>query len=107
MGHEIHPASSPAHRRLQSPSSPFSAPRRAALSTREEPDLSWRALVYRHQFLLLMLGVLLFLCTVYLYFAITLGTGNSCAGLTGVQKEICSLSSKDKTRRVGARALLI
>ncbi|EFJ12850.1 hypothetical protein SELMODRAFT_425042 [Selaginella moellendorffii] len=106
MGHEIHPASSPAHRRLQSPSSPFSAPRRAALSTREEPDLSWRALVYRHQFLLLMLGVLLFLCTVYLYFAITLGTGNSCAGLTGVQKEICSLSSKDKTRRVGARALL-
>lgn len=52
---------------------------------------SWSTLVQRHRFLLTALVLLTFLCTVYLYFAVTLGSSGSCSGLTGVQKASCQL----------------
>ncbi|KAA0034943.1 hypothetical protein IC582_008560 [Cucumis melo] len=53
---------------------------------------SWSTLFKRHRFLLTALALLTFLCTIYLYFAITLGaTASSCSGLTGTQRELCRL----------------
>ncbi|XP_023523364.1 uncharacterized protein LOC111787579 [Cucurbita pepo subsp. pepo] len=53
---------------------------------------SWSTLFNRHRYLLTALALLTCLCTIYLYFAITLGaTASSCAGLTGAQKELCHL----------------
>ncbi|XP_061337971.1 uncharacterized protein LOC133284867 [Gastrolobium bilobum] len=52
---------------------------------------SWSALVQRHRFLLTALVLLTFLCTVYLYFAVTLGATSTCTGLTGAQKASCQL----------------
>ncbi|XP_022948745.1 uncharacterized protein LOC111452323 [Cucurbita moschata] len=53
---------------------------------------SWSTLFNRHRFLLTALALLTCLCTIYLYFAITLGaTASSCSGLTGAQKELCHL----------------
>ncbi|KAG7025704.1 hypothetical protein SDJN02_12202, partial [Cucurbita argyrosperma subsp. argyrosperma] len=51
---------------------------------------SWSTLVQRHRFLLTALVLLTFLCTIYLYFAVTLGS-SSCSGLTGAQKAQCQL----------------
>ncbi|KAJ4718686.1 Ephrin-A3 [Melia azedarach] len=50
---------------------------------------SWSSLVERHRFLLTALVLLAFLCTVYLYFAVTLGATGTCSGLTGNQKALC------------------
>ncbi|KAJ8755522.1 hypothetical protein K2173_019320 [Erythroxylum novogranatense] len=50
---------------------------------------SWSTLVERHRFLLTALALLTFLCTIYLYFAVTLGATDSCAGLTGKEKAWC------------------
>ncbi|OIT04480.1 hypothetical protein A4A49_06675 [Nicotiana attenuata] len=52
---------------------------------------SCSTLLQRHRFLLTALGLLAFLCTIYLYFAVTLGAGagDSCSGLTGTQKAAC------------------
>lgn len=55
------------------------------------PDISWRSLGQRHKFLLYMLALLALLCTVYLYFAVTLGTSDSCSGLGGAQRVRCQL----------------
>ena len=88
MGNEILPFS-PAHRRLSNP--PFPSPIKRSLSG---PDAGWQSLVRRHKFLLYTLGVLTFLCTIYLYFAITLGTRDSCSGLGGTQRAICQLAAK-------------
>ncbi|XP_050204624.1 uncharacterized protein LOC126654716 isoform X2 [Mercurialis annua] len=52
---------------------------------------SCSTLVQRHRFLLTALVLLTFLCTVYLYFAITLGETGSCFGLSGKQKALCNL----------------
>lgn len=52
---------------------------------------SWSTLLRRHRFLLTALVLLAFLCTVYLYFAITLGAAGSCSGLTGRKKALCQL----------------
>ncbi|XP_038899690.1 uncharacterized protein LOC120086949 [Benincasa hispida] len=52
---------------------------------------SWSTLVQRHHFLLTALALLTFLCTIYLYFAVTLGSSSSCFGLTGTQKAKCQL----------------
>ncbi|ERM97279.1 hypothetical protein AMTRI_Chr01g126700 [Amborella trichopoda] len=51
----------------------------------------WANLFQRHRFLLTMLAVLGFLCTVYLYFAVTLGPTVSCSGLNGAKKSLCEL----------------
>ncbi|MCO5597489.1 hypothetical protein L7F22_051567 [Adiantum nelumboides] len=96
MGHDNHTVMSPAHRRNQNPASPSASLFRRS-SPREEPDLSWMALFRRHRFLLLMLALLAFLCTVYLYFAIKLGADN-CSGLIGKDEALCRLKkSKVKT----------
>ena len=48
----------------------------------------------RHKFLLYTLGLLTLLCTIYLYFAITLGTRDSCSGLGGAQRALCQVGVK-------------
>ncbi|KAK2651743.1 hypothetical protein Ddye_011599 [Dipteronia dyeriana] len=54
---------------------------------------SWSTLAQRHRFLLTALVLLVFLCTIYLYFAVTLGstTTTTCSGLTGTQKAMCQI----------------
>lgn len=49
------------------------------------------ALLQRHRFLLTALGLLAFLCTIYLYFAVTLGPSDTCSGFTGAEKAACHL----------------
>ncbi|XP_077222985.1 uncharacterized protein LOC143856606 [Tasmannia lanceolata] len=79
------------HRRSQNPfSSPSPSFRKALLARDELGTLS--TVLQRHRFLLTMLAVLAFLCTVYLYFAVTLGAGDSCSGLTGTEKAVCRLA---------------
>ncbi|XP_071725220.1 uncharacterized protein [Rutidosis leptorrhynchoides] len=74
------------------------SPRRKSASFKKQFDLSWSALVQRHRFLLTALVLLAFLCTVYLYFAITLGdTMTSCSGLKGKQKALCHLQHAKTT----------
>ncbi|KAL9257950.1 hypothetical protein AKJ16_DCAP05003 [Drosera capensis] len=55
------------------------------------PDMSFASLVQRHRFLLTALILLVLLCTVYLYFAVTLGSNGSCSGLLGGERELCQL----------------
>ncbi|KAI4329423.1 hypothetical protein L6164_021688 [Bauhinia variegata] len=72
----------------------LSSPHRRSPSFRRpfsRDELSWSTLVQRHRFLLTALALLTFLCTVYLYFAVTLGASNSCSGLTGAQKASCHM----------------
>ncbi|KAG5131258.1 hypothetical protein JHK84_037655 [Glycine max] len=52
---------------------------------------SWSTLFQRHRFLLSALVLLTLLCTVYLYFAVTLGASGTCSGLTGAQKASCHM----------------
>ncbi|XP_044487389.1 uncharacterized protein LOC123212350 [Mangifera indica] len=52
---------------------------------------SWSTLLQRHRFLLTALVLLVFLCTVYLYFAVTLGATGSCTRLTGAERAQCQL----------------
>eukprot|EP00897_Mesotaenium_endlicherianum_P001077 jgi/Mesen1/10970/ME000096S10548 len=63
-------------------------------SSRDDPsDNTLAALVRRHRFLLSMMSVLLVLCTIYLYFAISMGEGpTSCSGLHGADFEQCKLN---------------
>ncbi|KAJ6841034.1 uncharacterized protein M6B38_285940 [Iris pallida] len=77
------------HRRTQNAFSLASSSRKY----RDELGSSWSALLERHRFLLTMLVVLLFLCTIYLYFAITLGAAHSCAGMSGAEKAVCEAKS--------------
>ncbi|XWS18738.1 hypothetical protein CRYUN_Cryun32bG0070600 [Craigia yunnanensis] len=58
---------------------------------------SWSTLVQRHRFLLIALGLLAFLCTIYLYFAVTLGATDTCSGLKGKQKATCQLQHARST----------
>ncbi|KAL5554694.1 hypothetical protein UlMin_042095 [Ulmus minor] len=74
----------------------LSSPVRRSSSFRKQfsqNELSWSALGQRHRFLLTALALLAFLCTVYLYFAVTLGATASCSGLTGAQKALCHAKS--------------
>ncbi|XP_018482153.1 uncharacterized protein LOC108853203 [Raphanus sativus] len=53
---------------------------------------SCSTVINRHRYLLTALLLLAFLCTVYLYFAVTLGRHSStCYGLTGKDKAMCQL----------------
>ena len=91
MVQENHAVLSPAHRRNQNPLSPSSSVfRRSSTFSRDETDLSWNALIRRHRFLLSMLALLMFLCTIYLYFAIKLGS-DDCSGLIGNEETLCRL----------------
>ncbi|GFP94923.1 hypothetical protein PHJA_001636700, partial [Phtheirospermum japonicum] len=42
-------------------------------------------------FLLTALALLAFLCTIYLYFYVTLGSSDACSDLSGAQKASCRL----------------
>jgi len=70
-----------------------SSPRLKSPSFRRPKDGlgSWSTLYQRHRFLLSALVLLTILCTVYLYFAITLGSNGSCSGLSGAQKASCHM----------------
>ncbi|OUZ99578.1 hypothetical protein BVC80_7917g3 [Macleaya cordata] len=77
------------HRRSQTPFSSSSF--KKTFPAREELG-SCSTLFQRHRFLLTMLALLAFLCTVYLYFAVTLGAGGeTCSGLAGTEKALCRL----------------
>ncbi|XP_034696768.1 uncharacterized protein LOC117922696 [Vitis riparia] len=76
------------HRRSQTA---FSSPSfRKQFQAREELG-SCSTLIQRHRFLLTALVLLAFLCTIYLYFAVTLGSTRSCSGLTGSERTSCRL----------------
>jgi len=67
----------------------------------EEPDLSLRALVDRHRFLLVAVILLVVLCSIYLYFAISMDLSaenarTHCKGLTGEMLRSCE---KERGRR--------
>ncbi|KAG8388199.1 hypothetical protein BUALT_Bualt02G0100900 [Buddleja alternifolia] len=76
------------HRRSQTQTA-FSPPSSKRQFSRGDEFGSCSTLVQRHRFLLTALVLLTFLCTVYLYFAVTLGAANSCSELTGTQKASC------------------
>ncbi|XP_020589831.1 uncharacterized protein LOC110031116 [Phalaenopsis equestris] len=73
------------HRKSQSP---FSFSSSSSRKHRDELG-SWSSLFERHRYLLTMLALLAFLCTIYLYFAVTLGATDSCSGLSGADKALC------------------
>lgn len=53
---------------------------------------SCSTVVQRHRFLLTAMLLLAFLCTIYIYFAVTLGSRHlSCSGMTGKEKAMCQL----------------
>ncbi|CAN1190809.1 hypothetical protein LINPERHAP2_LOCUS40706 [Linum perenne] len=54
---------------------------------------SWSTVINRHRFLLTALVLLACLCTIYLYFAITLGAAvaGTCSGLSGKERELCHI----------------
>lgn len=91
------------HRRAQtqtafSVSSPTVRKQQQHLAREELGSCS--TLIKRHRFLLTALILLAFLCTIYLYFAVTLGgstTSNSCSGLTGPQRTSCHLKHAKST----------
>ncbi|KAL3529002.1 hypothetical protein ACH5RR_008324 [Cinchona calisaya] len=78
------------HRRSQSQNA-FSSPTLKKQMSRGDEFGSCLTLVQRHRFLLTALALLAFLCTVYLYFAVTLGGNESCSGLSRAQKAACHL----------------
>ncbi|KAK1275381.1 hypothetical protein QJS04_geneDACA003899 [Acorus gramineus] len=76
------------HKRSQTPFSSSSFRKQLAIHELG----SWSTLFERHRFLLTMLVLLLFLCTIYLYFAVTLGsTGSSCLGKSASENALCQL----------------
>nr|XP_043636796.1 uncharacterized protein LOC122607810 [Erigeron canadensis] len=90
------------HRR---PQTAFSSPSFRKLSKSDELG-NFSTVVRRHQFLLTALALLAFLCTVYLYFAVTLGEDDSCSGLTGTQKALCHAQHVKQTVSKGKLKIL-
>lgn len=80
------------HRRSQNASSPFSVKK----PQKGHDDLTWSILLERHRFLLTMMVLLVLLCTIYLYFAVTLGGTGSCSALSGADKVLCQAKSSVK-----------
>ncbi|GFQ06277.1 hypothetical protein PHJA_002771700 [Phtheirospermum japonicum] len=77
------------HRRTQTA---FSSPTSKKQYSSKGEDLgSCSTLVQRHRFLLTALALLAFLCTIYLYFAVTLGSSDACSDLSGAQKASCRM----------------
>ncbi|KAL5699102.1 hypothetical protein ACHQM5_030048 [Ranunculus cassubicifolius] len=87
------------HRRTQNSFSPSSSFKKQ-VAPREEMG-NWETLLKRHKFLLTMMVVLVVLCTVYLYFAVTLGGNGSCTGLIGTEKALCHLEAAKASVRKG------
>ena len=70
----------------------LASPSKKQQSGFNEPG-SWSTIYERHRFLLMMLALLAFLCTIYLYFAVTLGATGSCSGMSGAEKALCQAKS--------------
>ncbi|THU44392.1 hypothetical protein C4D60_Mb02t06910 [Musa balbisiana] len=70
----------------------LASPSKKQQSGFNEPG-SWSTIYERHRFLLTMLALLAFLCTIYLYFAVTLGATGSCSGMSGAEKALCQAKS--------------
>lgn len=77
------------HRRSQ-PQNAFSPPSFKRQQSRGDDLGSCSTVLQRHRFLLTAFALLGFLCTIYLYFAVTLGD-DTCSGLTGTQKATCHM----------------
>ncbi|KAK1363947.1 hypothetical protein POM88_039508 [Heracleum sosnowskyi] len=75
------------HRRQNS----FNSPSLKKPYTRGDELGSFSTLLNRHRFLLVALVLLTFLCTVYLYFAVTFGSDDLCSSLSGAQKSLCHI----------------
>jgi len=82
------------HRRSQNGG--FSPPSFKKQYTKGDELGSCSTLMERHRFLLMALALLTLLCTVYLYFAVTLGVTDSCSELTGTKKALCAGASVAK-----------
>ncbi|GMP34409.1 hypothetical protein CsSME_00007296 [Camellia sinensis var. sinensis] len=70
------------HRRSQNAQNAFSSSSSPSPTKKQylkEEFGSCSVLLERHRFLLTALALLAFLCTIYLYFAVTLGAGESCS----------------------------
>ncbi|PSR96817.1 hypothetical protein CEY00_Acc26872 [Actinidia chinensis var. chinensis] len=93
------------HRRSQNAQNAFSTSSSSSSSrkqyTKGDELGSCSAVLQRHRFLLTALALLAFLCTIYLYFAITLGASESCAGLTGTQNALCRAEQAKATMTKG------
>ncbi|CAD5184654.1 unnamed protein product [Musa acuminata subsp. malaccensis] len=75
---------------LDSLSSPHRRSQNLVFLTSSSKKLgSWSILLERHKFLLTMLALLAFLCTIYLYFAVTMGVAGSCPGMSAAEKALC------------------
>ncbi|KAM0003554.1 hypothetical protein Hdeb2414_s0016g00484831 [Helianthus debilis subsp. tardiflorus] len=72
------------HRRSQTA---FSSSSIKKQYSKEDELGSFSTIVRRHRYLLTALVLLTILCTVYLYFAVTLG--DVCSGLNPMQKALC------------------
>ncbi|KAL3699958.1 hypothetical protein R1sor_017980 [Riccia sorocarpa] len=94
MGYDNLSSISPAKWRPANPQSPSCSPyRKSGIPIRDgpldKPDLEWKTLLKRHRFLLFMLAILAFLCTIYLYFAVTFSSVDTCKGLEGTSRSQC------------------
>ncbi|KAL1563830.1 hypothetical protein AAHA92_06253 [Salvia divinorum] len=78
------------HRRSQTQTA-FSPPSPRKQHSRDTEFGSCATLVQRHRFLLTALALLVVLCTIYLYFAVTLGSADECSDLAGAEKASCRL----------------
>ncbi|KAK4726651.1 hypothetical protein R3W88_031568 [Solanum pinnatisectum] len=77
------------HRRSQSQTAFSTSSSFKRQQSRGDEFGSYSTLLQRHRFLLTALSLLACLCTIYLYFAVTLGAVDSCSGLKGTQKAAC------------------
>ncbi|XP_057767751.1 uncharacterized protein LOC130988025 [Salvia miltiorrhiza] len=79
------------HRRSQTQTA-FSPPSPRKQHLRDTELGNCATLVQRHRFLLTALALLVVLCIIYLYFAVTLGAAaDACSDLAGAQKASCHL----------------
>ncbi|GAA0142429.1 hypothetical protein LIER_13044 [Lithospermum erythrorhizon] len=78
------------HRRTN-PQFDVSSPTYSKKASRGSEWESCSILFQRHRFLLTAIVLLTFLCTVYLYFAITLGGSDLCSEFSGARKASCRL----------------
>ncbi|KAI3512739.1 hypothetical protein L1887_20058 [Cichorium endivia] len=90
------------------PQTAFSSPSFRKQHTKGDELGSFTTVIRRHRFLLTALALLAFLCTIYLYFAVTLGEDNNdtCSGLTGTQKALCQAQHVKQTVAKGKMKIL-
>ncbi|CAN6450797.1 unnamed protein product [Victoria cruziana] len=93
------------HRRSQNPVTAFSSAPKKQTQSRGDFE-GCTILLHRHRFLLTMLVLLAFLCTIYLYFAVTLGDPETCSGMNGAEKASCRLAYAKTSIRKGKVKLL-